>query len=240
MSGNYVDDFNKRMDLLSRYVQLTSLTPDDYCLLRQAHDVLLRVQSTKREIDALFSEYEDSKQEVKELPTRLEQLLEVAHCVNTFAAASRKPEPVAPTVEAVKPIPQRCEGAAAAVAARKIARITEEEFDKIPKYMKGRQSLEAINKKVDEFNKAVASKYELLALPKAQLKEAAWKKVLQYRSQQSHDTRGVRFLVEDDLKANGFVFQSSKVVGSFITIMRHCCRVREIRGPERIVRFAVV
>ncbi|KAL1448730.1 hypothetical protein MTO96_028166 [Rhipicephalus appendiculatus] len=123
-----------------------------------------------------------------------------------------------------------------------IAHLSEEEFANIPKYMKGRFMLAALNKLVDGFNKAIASKYELLALPKSRLKEAQWKRVSAYNMQETAETKRLSFVVDADLtgKGGGAAFESSRVVTQFMVVMRHCGRIREIRGPERIVRYVVV
>ena len=47
--------------------------------------------------------------------------------------------------------------------------LTVEEFDKVPKYMKGRLSYETLSQAVDEFNNCVSAKYEFLARPLKEL-----------------------------------------------------------------------
>ena len=55
---------------------------------------------------------------------------------------------------------------------------------------------------------------------------------------ETRETRGFFFLVSDDLKAAA-TLKAEAARRSVCTILRHCHRMREIRGPPAVVRFAV-
>ncbi|KAH9370411.1 hypothetical protein HPB48_008701 [Haemaphysalis longicornis] len=96
-----------------------------------------------------------------------------------------------------------------------------------------------VKKLVDAFNKALASKYRLLALPKSQVPKLQRGKVAAYREQETAETKKLRFLVEGDLTGKGSPFDSRRTAASFFVLMRHCGKMREIRGPGSIVRYVV-
>lgn len=122
-----------------------------------------------------------------------------------------------------------------------IAQLTEEELASVPKHARGRLTLAENNALVDAFNEALSNKYRLLAMPKSQLRRALWTKAAVYRQQETNETKHRRFLTEDDLAANGGPgFASRSAIVCFALLLRHCGRIREIRGPGRIVRYTVI
>lgn len=58
------------------------------------------------------------------------------------------------------------------------------------------------------------------------------------KSQESRETRGVHFLVADDLKKCDQL-KAESARRNIFAILRHFQLMREIRGPGSIVRFAV-
>ena len=58
-----------------------------------------------------------------------------------------------------------------------ITPVTPEEFDTIPKYMKGRLSAEKINEAIDELNRALSEKYKLLRQPVTKLTDDMQRRV---------------------------------------------------------------
>ena len=59
------------------------------------------------------------------------------------------------------------------------------------------------------------------------------------KSQESRETRGVYFVVADDLK-NFDTLKTESSRRNIFTIFRHFQLIREIRGPQSLVRYAVV
>ena len=59
------------------------------------------------------------------------------------------------------------------------------------------------------------------------------------KSNETRDTRGVFFVVADDLK-NSETLKSEASRRVIFTILRHFQLIREIRGPLSLVRYAAV
>ncbi|XP_014473009.1 PREDICTED: spindle and kinetochore-associated protein 1-like [Dinoponera quadriceps] len=110
--------------------------------------------------------------------------------------------------------------------------ITVEEFNKVPKYMIGRQSLETINSLVNAINQTLMAKYAILSLGKA----AAQKKgeinlYLHYRKQEFdvRDENGYLyfFTAEDYYRQTKTKLDKTKL--NLLIVLRHCKRLRECR-----------
>ncbi|XP_071952240.1 SKA complex subunit 1-like [Antedon mediterranea] len=115
--------------------------------------------------------------------------------------------------------------------------ITVEEYNSVPKYMKGRLPYATVNTVVDGINKAVQAKYTFLKHPTHSLNSKDIKKYKKYKTQETKDTKGVFFCIEDDLK-NYTSLRMDSNTRSSLTILRHCGRMREIRG-NGIIRYCV-
>jgi len=120
-----------------------------------------------------------------------------------------------------------------------VAFLTLDQFDAIPKYMRGRVTYEGVNAAVEELNTALVEKYTFLGGRMADLPNPKAKKRHQaLRAQESKDTKGVHFVTADELRDTTHL-KSETGRRSLLTILRHFGLVREIRGPGSIVRFAV-
>ena len=117
--------------------------------------------------------------------------------------------------------------------------LTLDEFGKIPKYMKGRAQYETITNTVEEFNSILQAKYTFLARPLKELNPTEKKRRNVLRSQETADTKGVYFVTNEELK-DGTLLKSETGRRNLLTILRHFHRIREIRGPGSITRYAVV
>ncbi|XP_061825257.1 SKA complex subunit 1 [Nerophis lumbriciformis] len=107
--------------------------------------------------------------------------------------------------------------------------ITVDEFERIPQYMKGRVSYEQINAAVQNINTAVEAKYTIVHQPVKTLKNNARKLRQRFKNQETKDTKGQYFVVEEDLRE----FTQMKVdkrLQSIFNMLRHCQRIRELRG----------
>ena len=120
-----------------------------------------------------------------------------------------------------------------------VAFLTVDEFAKIPKYMKGRAQYETLTNTVDEFNSILMSKYTFMARPLKELNPVEKKRRNVLRSQETADTKGVFFLTAEELK-EGTLLKSETGRRNLLTILRHFQRIREIRGPGSLTRYAAV
>merc|ERR1719348_911026 len=120
-----------------------------------------------------------------------------------------------------------------------VSYLTVDEFEKVPKYMKGRLSYETLSQAVDEFNKCVTTKYEFLARPLKELGLNEKKRRNVLKSQDKSELKQRHFVTVDELKDYS-MFKTENVRKSVVTVLRHFQKIRENRGPGSIVRFVVV
>ncbi|KYO28899.1 spindle and kinetochore-associated protein 1 isoform B [Alligator mississippiensis] len=115
--------------------------------------------------------------------------------------------------------------------------ITAEEFENVPAYMRGRLTYDQINGVIEDMNRAVISKYKILHQPVKSMNSAARSLYNRFLEEETKDTKGEFFIVEADIKE----FTQLKVDKRFysiLNILRHCQRVREVRG-SRLVRYVI-
>ncbi|XP_032070537.1 spindle and kinetochore-associated protein 1 [Thamnophis elegans] len=115
--------------------------------------------------------------------------------------------------------------------------ITAEEFENIPAYMKGRLTYSQVNAVIAEINKAVASKYSIMRQPLKTMGNPTRNLYFRFQEEETKDTKGEYFIVEADIE-QFTQLKADKRFHSILTILRHCHRVREIRGG-RLVRYAI-
>uniref|UniRef100_A0A674I2M5 SKA complex subunit 1 n=3 Tax=Testudinoidea TaxID=8486 RepID=A0A674I2M5_9SAUR len=103
--------------------------------------------------------------------------------------------------------------------------------------MRGRLTYDQINGVVQDLNKAVVSKYKILHQPMKSMSSAVRNLYHRFLEEETKDTKGEFFIVEADIKE----FTQLKVdkrFHSILNILRHCQRVREVRGA-RLVRYVI-
>lgn len=126
-----------------------------------------------------------------------------------------------------------------APAVFQVSYITLAQFDSIPKYMKGRAQYKTVNAAVDELNSALTVKYTFLARPAAGLKPQDKARQRALRSQDTKDTKATHFVTSEELR-DSVNLKSETGRKNLLTILRHCNKIREIRGPGSIVRYLAV
>ncbi|GAA6232655.1 spindle and kinetochore-associated protein 1 [Lates japonicus] len=112
---------------------------------------------------------------------------------------------------------------------REMESITMPEFENIPQYMKGRVSYDQLNAAVQSINAAVTAKYKILHQSVKTQNNHARKLHQRFKDQETKDTKGQYFVVEDDIRE----FTQMKVDKRFqgiLNMLRHCQRLRELRG----------
>ncbi|TDH09113.1 hypothetical protein EPR50_G00083280 [Perca flavescens] len=121
---------------------------------------------------------------------------------------------------------------------RELEVITMPEFQSIPQYMKGRASYEQLNAAVQSINTAAAAKYKILRQPLKSLNNHTRKLHQRFKDQETKDTKGHHFVVEDDIRE----FTQMKVDKRFqgiLNMLRHCQRLRELRGGG-VIRYMLL
>ena len=113
--------------------------------------------------------------------------------------------------------------------------LTIDEFEKVPKYLKGRVTYEKINSFIEVFNRVLSCKYAIFKKKKSALKKKDADLWNEYHKQELMETKGLYFCVANDFK---MLLGSTvdKISLNMLTILRHCGRIREIRTGG-IVRY---
>lgn len=107
--------------------------------------------------------------------------------------------------------------------------ITVQEFSSIPQYMKGRVTYDQLNAAVKSINATVTGKYKILQQPIKSLSNAARKLHQRFKDQETKDTKGQFFVVEEDLRDLAQLKVDKRFVG-MLNMLRHCQRLKELRG----------
>ncbi|XP_068279836.1 spindle and kinetochore-associated protein 1 [Nyctibius grandis] len=115
--------------------------------------------------------------------------------------------------------------------------ITAEEFKSVPAYMKGRLTCDQVNAVVQDMNKAVVAKYKIMHQPLKSMNAAVRNLYHRFLEEETKDTKGQFFVVEADIK-EFTPLKVDKRFHSILNILRHCQRVREVRGSG-LVRYAI-
>ncbi|XP_066021559.1 spindle and kinetochore-associated protein 1 [Pocillopora verrucosa] len=119
----------------------------------------------------------------------------------------------------------------------KLAYLTVEEFDQIPKYIKGRTSYDQVNNAIDEIHKVITAKYKILRLPRSAMGEPVMKKFKAFKEAEIPDIEGEYFFIDDDLKTYSQMKMDS-TGRAILTMLRHCGRLREVRG-KKLLRYVL-
>ncbi|XP_076035897.1 SKA complex subunit 1-like [Oratosquilla oratoria] len=116
--------------------------------------------------------------------------------------------------------------------------ITVEEFETVPKYIRGRLQYDQVNKAVTELNKTLEAKYALLSRPRNKLRPMELKNVHVFKQQETTETAGTRFVVDSDIKQYSKL-RLDTAGRAMLTVLRTLKHLQEIRGPGNLMRYAV-
>ncbi|XP_041652537.1 spindle and kinetochore-associated protein 1 [Cheilinus undulatus] len=185
---------------------------------------------------------------LKELEASLHKDLEdVSHMKENIPAHMPKKEAPAPAREAVvkagdaadvQPPQQEQVKKSSRTFIRQMDFITVAEFDSIPLYMRGRVSYDQLNAAVQGINTSVTAKYKILHQPIRSLNNHSRKLQQRFKEQETKDTKGQFFVVEDDIREFSQVKVDKRFQG-ILNMLRHCQRIRELRGGG-LTRFLLL
>ena len=121
-----------------------------------------------------------------------------------------------------------------------VANLSEGEFETVPKYLRGRLTLDRVNSWIDQFTAVVQEKYAIFNGNPAKMAGEIRNRYYDWREQESEECRGCPFVTEQDMKTlvNGKGPKMDPTGRSIMAILRHCGRVREVRTTG-IVRFVL-
>ncbi|XP_076652536.1 SKA complex subunit 1 isoform X2 [Halictus rubicundus] len=123
-----------------------------------------------------------------------------------------------------------------------IALISDDEFNTIPKYIIGRQSLETVNSLVNSINQVLKAKYMLLSMDKAQVrKQGNMNLYLHYKKQDldiCSKNEYLYFFTNEDYEMYTKT-KLNRIKLNLITVLRHCKRLREHRVRNDL-RYVII
>lgn len=117
----------------------------------------------------------------------------------------------------------------AEVMAMRLPYVRKEEFESVSNSTRGRLSCEQVNSFVDTIHTALTAKNKILTAPRASLGEPQMKKLVQFREQETDETRGLMFFVEEDLKTLAGAKVDS-VAKACLLVLRSLKRLRDCRS----------
>ncbi|XP_028287283.1 SKA complex subunit 1 isoform X2 [Parambassis ranga] len=233
--SNHIHD---RLSSLQRMLDLSiiELPPNKIKKLGQE---LFSLERLLEEFEKCVGQQKEQLKSLKELDESIQKDLKDAqhmkdnippHMPRKKGSVSEK-EPVTKQNEAADVQPPQAENVKKTnkVIVREMESITMQEYDSIPQYMKGRVSYDQLNTAVHSINTTVAAKYKILRQPVKALNNHARKLHQRFKDQDTKDTKGQHFIVEDDIRE----FTHMKVDKRFqgiLNMLRHCQRLRELRG----------
>lgn len=209
---------------------------------------VLALQGLLQQFEECVDQQRQQLKDLKELEEALQDRLEdVGHLKNNTPAHMPKREAPAQghnPVEVkqndaadVKP-PQEQVKKSSRSFIREVDFITVTEFDSIPQYMRGRVSYDQLNAAVQSINTAVTAKYKILHQPAKSLNNQSRRLQQRFKEQETKDTKGQFFVVEEDLR-DFTQMKLDKRFQGILNMLRHCQRLRELRGGG-VTRFLLL
>lgn len=250
------DHFNYKLESISTCMDLAAVASDPYSTGSDCKERLISINQELCDMEAILMDLRKSikakKEELQaaqELKEALDQLvLDVQHMEknlpNHLQPAKNSPKTSEPRVPFQERHLQEDTYVLSQVLKPKqisfprMDFIMQDEFTSVPKYMKGRISYEQLNSMVEVINETIRKKYLLMTKPKNQIGEKKMKTYMKYKEQETKDTKGYYFFTTEDL----IKFCSIKNDGSVrnrLTMLRHCNRLKEIRGGG-LTRYALL
>ncbi|KAK4532298.1 hypothetical protein CCYA_CCYA11G3155 [Cyanidiococcus yangmingshanensis] len=110
-----------------------------------------------------------------------------------------------------------------------MAPVEEAELQRVPSYIRGRVTLERIQKALEDIENILRHKYMLLRRPKHELTSAQLDQRCRYEDMETEETRGQYFFAEPDIKSCASLKQDT-TGKALINVLRHLGRVRESRA----------
>ena len=103
------------------------------------------------------------------------------------------------------------------------------EFDAIPRYLRGRLTLERINSFVAAINKVFMDKYAIVRSNPARIPPDQRTRYYQWREEELEELAGRFFVTENDLKSSKTPVKLDPANRSILSILRHVSRLKELR-----------
>ncbi|XP_051866117.1 spindle and kinetochore-associated protein 1 [Pristis pectinata] len=240
---------NNKISSIKRLLQLKSMgnDPSLTTMLQKIGLELASIQNTLHTFQALIQQQQTEMKSLKDLKNSVQKNSEVAHHLlenipahlPRKAAQSGTEDPKDEKVQGdpVQPVPEE-KSAKSKHVVREIEYLLMEEFNHVPGYMKGRMTYDQINAVIHELNATVKAKYKILNQSLKSMSNIARNQYNTFKEQETKETKGQYFFVEADIKEFTRLKVDKKLQGIF-NILRHCHRLREVRG-NHLVRYVLL
>ncbi|GIY16170.1 spindle and kinetochore-associated protein 1 [Caerostris darwini] len=238
-------EFSKKISLVRDALQLKNMDVNVANEFQSLRNDIKNIKEQFKELRSLIKCGEQNTIELQKLLKKVEGINKtVDHMEENFPAVlkSNVPAPQKETNEISKEAPPGNLPVAAnsnSKSIKKLQLVAIPEFENVPKYMKGRIKYEEINAFVEKFNAALEEKYKLLSMPRKGMKPPQLKTWQKIKAQENPESKGLFFCTVEDLKDFGRI-KLDKASLNILTILRHCGKMKEIRGPGHLIRYTVM
>ncbi|XP_067845248.1 spindle and kinetochore-associated protein 1 [Heptranchias perlo] len=240
---------NNKISSIKRSMQLKSMG-NDPSLTKMLQKIGLELSGIRDMLDIFQMQILQQQTELKslkDLRNSVQKNSEIAYHLleNTPAHLPRKAAQISTAdskdervqEDPVKPEPTK-NSAKPKHFVREIEYLLMEEFNHVPGYMKGRMTYDQINAVIQELNATVKAKYKILNQPLKSMTNTTRNQYHAFKEQETKETKDQYFFVETDLKDFTRLKVDKKLQGIF-SILRHCHRLREVRGGH-LVRYVLL
>jgi len=109
--------------------------------------------------------------------------------------------------------------------------VGKDEFDSVPKYVRGRLSQNRLNDSINEFNQHLMAKYRILQMAPSKMPKGQYDLFEKYQKEETKETKRLFWLGQDDFRnSRNFTFdQTGKAA---FNVMRHLKRIKMISGKK--------
>lgn len=240
-----VDDidkcFSRRVTTINECIDLRYVDQSTSSFFRGIESSIVDIREIFKEVKLELNEgrrqvkeLEGVKRSMENFKERVEDMLD-----NVPEDLQRRSSPERESI-AITPVPSayKQEKAKEVKLPANISCLSKAEFEHVPKYMKGRIQYPKVNDFINTFNEVINMKYKLLTVPHKSLKSADYKAVNTMKSEETEETKGKYFCTGENLKEYGNI-KMDRTTNAFLQILRHCNRIKEVRGPRSLIRYVI-
>jgi hypothetical protein len=115
-----------------------------------------------------------------------------------------------------------------------------EDYNQIPKYIKGRLTLDKINVAIESLNRLYVEKYNLMRQHPSKLTVEQRQRYYDWKEMECEEVNGLYFITEADVKnSKNNAFKLDPTGRAVLSMLRHLGRLKEVRSAG-IVRLTVL
>lgn len=114
--------------------------------------------------------------------------------------------------------------------------LSPEEFEALPKYLRGRMPIDRVNGMIEDLNRIFCEKYTILKANPAKLPFDQRQRFYDWKGMENDETKGRFFVTDGDLKAKSV--RMDQTGRNILTLIRQAGRFKESRSPG-VVRYIV-